>query len=102
MWELKAKALPVEDKATPKQICDYLMERGDLDKDGKIGKKEFVQAAMASRTIQQMLVGTLAASSSPFLGRKRAGSKGSGTRSRSGSTSSTGSAGPSVPRTQYI
>ena len=107
MYQMKAGTLPAEEKATPKQICDYIMERTDMDKDGRIGKREFIQAAMSSKTIQKLLVGTLAASSSPFLGRKRSGSKGrprsdSRGRPRSESTASTDSNPPSVPKSYNI
>lgn len=97
---MKAKTLPAEEKATPKQICDYIMERADVDKDGRIVKQEFIKAAMSSKTIQKMLVGTLVASSSPFMGRKNV--KPGATRERSGSQRSYTDSPPSVPKAHNL
>lgn len=99
MHRIKANALPAESKATPNQICDYIMQKADSNRDGRISRQGFLTAAMQSKTIQNMLVGTLVASSSPFLGRKHTRSP---NRERSGSTRSETDSPPAVPKSYNL
>ena len=71
MSSLRGQILPSADQVTNKQLVDYFMEKADLDRDGKIDKNDFIAAALTSKTIQRMLIGTLQASSSPFTKRKQ-------------------------------
>ena len=48
----------------------YMYYRADKDHDNALSKTEFVEGALTSKTIQQMVLGSLHASSSPFTKRK--------------------------------
>ena len=58
------------DDVTPQQIADYIMQKADENGDNKLSKKEFVDAAIASKTIRNLVIGTLNATGSPFTKRK--------------------------------
>jgi len=77
MSELHSGALPAEDRIPANQLTDYIFEKADLDKTGKISRAEFLQVAITSRTLQRMVEGTTDAASSPYTKRKeRSGSLG--------------------------
>ena len=63
--------VPTEERVSPRALVDYILSRADDDHDDKLSKQEFISGALSSKTIQRMLVGTLAASSSPFAHRKK-------------------------------
>jgi Ca2+-binding EF-hand superfamily protein len=70
MHAQKGHVLELDEKASPQQIADYIMQRADTDKDNKLSKKEFVDAVVASKTIRKLVLGTLEATGSPFCKRK--------------------------------
>ena len=77
MSKLNAHILPAEDRISCQQLTDYIFERADVAKDGRLSKREFLQAAMTSKTIQKIIEGTTTAASSPYTARKeRSGSFG--------------------------
>jgi len=70
MHAQKGHLLDNEEKATPQQIADYVMQRADENKDNKLSRQEFIDAALASKTIRKLVLGTLNATGSPFNKRK--------------------------------
>lgn len=69
--QLKRGSVPAEERVSPRALVDHIMARADNDHDNKLSKQEFISGALSSKTIQRMLVGTLAASSSPFAHRRK-------------------------------
>jgi len=64
--------LEIDEKATPDQIADYIMQKADSNHDGKLSKDEFVGAAHTSKAVRKLVLGTLDATGSPFTKRKSA------------------------------
>jgi len=70
MHSQRGHLLSLDEKATPEQIADYVMQKADVNKDNKLSKEEFVEAAHTSKAIRKLILGTLEATGSPFSTRK--------------------------------
>lgn len=70
MHTQRGHLLELDEKATPQQIADYIMQRADSNHDNKLSKEEFIQATLSSKTIRKLVLGTLDATGSPFSKRK--------------------------------
>jgi len=70
MCAQKGHLLDIDEKATPQQIADYIMQKADQDKDNKLSKKEFIEVVQTSKTIRKLVLGTVEATGSPFTKRK--------------------------------
>lgn len=66
----KGHLLVSDERVTPQQIADYVLERADQNHDNKLSKEEFVTAAVNNPSIRRLILGTLDATGSPFARRK--------------------------------
>ena len=59
-----------DERVTPQQIADYVIERADQNNDDRLSKEEFIEAAVKNPTIRKLVLGTINATRSPFVRRK--------------------------------
>ena len=62
----KGHLLGSDERATPQQIADYILERADENHDNRLSKDEFIAAGVNSPSIRKLVLGTLDATGSPF------------------------------------